>query len=180
MTETVGLVLDEIKSSGKAPNRFSKKSFNRLMKAILNDPSFTEGIAVSSGEELIKVEQLAVSEGFRKFLKKILEKAGMDKTDSEIVMSKDFTIDNVDGLYEFFAAALYEYMDAGNKFDLLPKEDFKGSIYLAEVAASTKVSEVRNPQTKETLGTYEFKYEKHKTLKASSPCPKYLKTKKKL
>ena len=69
MTETVGLVLDEIKSSGKTPNRFSKKSFNRLMKAILNDPSFTEGVAVSSGEELIKVEQLAVSEGFRKFLK---------------------------------------------------------------------------------------------------------------
>ena len=180
MTETVGLVLDEIKQKGNTPNRFSKKAFNKLMKAMLNDPSFTEAIAVSSGDELVKVEQIAVSDGFRKFLKKVLEKAGMDKKDSEVVLGKDFYIDNVDGLYEFFAAAMYEYMNAGNKFDLLPKEDFKGSLYLQTVEASTKVSEVKNPQTKESLGTYEFSYQQHKTLKASSPCPKYLKTKKKL
>ena len=70
MTETVGLVLDEIKQKGNTPNRFSKKAFNKLMKAMLNDPSFTEAIAVSSGDELVKVEQIAVSDGFRKFLRK--------------------------------------------------------------------------------------------------------------
>lgn len=180
MTETVGLVLDEIKQKGKSPNRFSKKSFNKLVKAMLNDPSFTEAVAVSSGEELVRVEQIAVSEDFRKFLKRVLEKAGMDKKDSEVVLGKDFTIDNVDGLYEFFAAAMYEYMNAGNKFDLLPKEDFRGSLYLQTVEASTKISEVKNPQTKESLGNYEFMYQQHKTLKSSSPCPKYLKSKKKL
>ena len=36
MTETVGLVLDEIKQKGNTPNRFSKKAFNKLMKAMLN------------------------------------------------------------------------------------------------------------------------------------------------
>lgn len=180
MTESVGLVLDEIKQKGNTPNRFSKKAFNRLMRAILNDPTFTEKVAVSSGEELIKVEEIAVSEEFRKFLKKVLEKAGIDKKDSEVVLSKDFTIDNVDGLYEFFAAAMYEYMNAGNKFDLLPKEDFKGSLYLSTVAASSRVSTVRNPQTNESMGDFEFSHKAYKTLKATSPCPKYLKSKKKL
>ncbi len=150
------------------------------MRAILNDPTFTEKVAVSSGEELIKVEEIAVSEEFRKFLKKVLEKAGIDKKDSEVVLSKDFTIDNVDGLYEFFASAMYEYMNAGNKFDLLPKEDFKGSLYLSTVEAASRVSTVRNPQTNEDMGEFEFSHKAYKTLKASSPCPKYLKSKKKL
>lgn len=79
--ETVGEVLAEIKQKGSTPNRFSKKAFNRLVKAMVNDPTFTEAVAESSGEELIKVTDVAVSEGFRKFLKKVLEKAGMDKKD---------------------------------------------------------------------------------------------------
>lgn len=176
--ETVGDVLNEIKMKGNTPNRFSKKAFNRLVKAMVNDPTFTEAVAESSGEELIKVTDVAVSEGFRKFLKKVLEKAGMDKKDSEVVLGKDFTIDNVDGLYEFFAAALYEYMNAGNKFDLLQKENFKGSLYLADVEAGSKVSEVKNPSTGEKIGTFEFSHKAYQTLKVTSPCPKYLKSKK--
>ncbi len=176
--ETVGEVLAEIKQKGSTPNRFSKKAFNRLVKAMVNDPTFTEAVAESSGEELIKVTDVAVSEGFRKFLKKVLEKAGMDKKDSEVVLGKDFTIDNVDGLYEFFSAALYEYMNAGNRFDLLQKENFKGSLYLANVEAGSRVSKVRNPTTNEFMGDFEFSHQAYQTLKVTSPCPKYLKSKK--
>ena len=178
--ESVGTVLEEIKQKGNRPSRFSKKAFNRLMKAMVNDPTFTEAVAESSGEELVKITDVAVSDGFRKFLKKVLEKAGMDKKDSEVVLGKEFTIDNVDGLYEFFAAAMYEYMNAGNKFDLLQKETLKASLYLSAVEAGSRVGEVRNPQTKESMGNYEFSHKAYQTLKVSSPCPKYLKSKKKV
>ena len=45
-----------------------------------------------------------------------MEKAGMDKNDSAVVLSSAFTIDNVDGLYEFFAESIWQYLNAGNMF----------------------------------------------------------------
>jgi hypothetical protein len=180
MAEKVSDVLKDIQQKGKGPNRFSKKSFNRLVKAMLNDTSFTAKVAQASGTELIRIEEVAVTEGFRKFLKKVLEKAGIDKKDSEVVLGDSFTIDNVEGLYEFFAEALYQYMDAGNKFDLLPKEDFKGSLYLKKIAAGSREASVRNPQTNEDMGKFEFGHKPYTMLTTTSPCPEYLKTKKKL
>lgn len=177
--ESVKEVLEDIQQKGKGPNRFSKKQFNRLMKAILNDPSFTTKVAKVQNKELVEVEEIAVSDGFRKFLKKVLEKAGIDKNESEIVLKDSFTIENVDGLYEFFTTAMYEYMDAGNKFDFLPKEDFRGSLYIKSIGEKKKTRSVRNPQTKESMGDYEFTTQAHRELGASSPCPDYLKSKKK-
>ena len=177
--ESVKEVLSTITSEG-TPNRFSKKNFNKLMKAILNDTEFAGKMAVVKNKELQEGQEIMVTQGFRKFLKNVIEKAGIDKSESEMVMNKDFTIDNVDGLYEFISTALFTYMDAGNTFDFIPQEDFKGSLNIKKVKADTKVRTARNPQTGEELGTFEYESKAYRALSASSPCPAYLTTRRKL
>lgn len=176
MSENVKDVLERIQKKGKSPNRFSRKNFDSLMTAMINDPEFTEKVAVVKGGELKDVKDVAVSKGFRGFLRQVVEKAGIDSNESAVVMEPSFTVDNVDGLYDFVTAAIYEYMDAGNTFDLPPKEDFKGSIFLRQKEASSKVSEVKNPRSKESMGNWRSDKKPHKTLVAHSPCPSYLVT----
>lgn len=178
--ESVKEVLTRITPSGDTPNRFSKKSFNDLMKAMLNDTEYANEVAVTKNKELADVQQVMVTKEFRGFLKRVLEKAGVDKAESSMVMDPAFTIDNVDGLYDFMTAAIYQYMDAKNTFEFPSKKDFKGKISIKEKEASTSVKEARNPQTGESLGTWEYSTSAYKTLVASSPAPDYLKTRRKL
>lgn len=154
--------------------KFSKDKFNALMRAMFNDPNFTTQKAIVKSGELAEVEEIAVTKGFRKFIKHVLEKYGVDEAESNKVLTEDFTVDNVDGLYEFFATALYEYIDSGNKFDLIPKSDFKGSICLKDRAPTSKVVDTYQPKTREHLGTYEVSKGAHKVLSVKSSCPKYL------
>jgi hypothetical protein len=161
-------------------NRFNKKNFEKLMKAMLNDPKFTTQVAKVKNGELDSVEEIEVSKGFRKFCKKVIEKSGVDKNESERILSEEFTFDNVEGLYEFFATAMYLYIEKGNRFDLIPKKDFKGSISLKNVKKSTKTSSAYSPQTREYLGDYEITRDEHKELSVKTSCPDYLKTRKKV
>ena len=182
---TVAEVLEEIsakpKKDGKVViNKFNKKKFEALMRAIINDSEYTTKCAVTKGGELIEVVDIAVSKGFRNFIKKIIESAGVDKAESERVLAKEFTVDSVDGLYEFFTTALYEYINAGNKFELMPKEDFKGSILLKQRPSSKKVAEAYHPTTRESLGTFETTKKPYKQLSIKSSCPAYLKSRKKV
>ena len=178
--ESVNEVLTRITPAGNTPNRFSKKSFNDLMKAMLNDTEFVSEVAVTKNKELADVQKVMVTKEFRGFLKRILEKAGVDKAESAMVLDPTFTIDNVDGLYDFMTAAIYEYMDAKNTFEFPAKKDFRGKLNIKEKAATKKTSEARNPQTGESLGTWEYETKPYKTLVASSPAPEYLKTRRKL
>lgn len=172
-------VLEEMTAGRKTDgsfnyNRFNKKNFNKLMKTMLNDPNFKTEVVKAKKDDL-EIEEIEVSKEFRKFCKKIIEKAGVDKAESERILSEEFTFDNVDGLYEFFATALYLYIEKGNKFDLLPKKDFKGSICLKEVKKSSKTKSARSPKTGEYLGDFETTKEEHKVLSVKSSCPSYLK-----
>ena len=88
--------------------------------------------------------------------------------------------DTMDGLYEFFATALYEYMKAGNRFDLIPREDFKGSLSVVKKPKDKKVRDSRDPKTGKSLGTFEYTNESYHSVVASSPCPSYLKGRKKI
>lgn len=161
-------------------NRFNKKNFEKLMKAMLNDPDFTTEVAHAKKGKLDSVDKIKVTEGFRKFCKKVIEKCGIDKNESGRILTKDFTFDSVEGLYEFFATAMYLYIDHGNRFDLLPKPDFKGSIALKNVPKSSKTTAAHSPQTREYLGNFETTKDKHKVLVVKSPCPSYLKSRRKV
>lgn len=163
-------------------NRFNKKKFNALMIAMANEPEFKEKVVkkVDADTGEIDYEEVMVTKGFRKWCKYLLQTAGVDKLEAERVMTTDFKIDNVDGLYEFFVSALYQYMVAGNRFDFLGKNDFAGGIEIKEVDAQTKTTEARSPQTGESLGTYETTKEAHKEVKSKTPAPKWLTKKKKV
>lgn len=179
MPTKVAEVLAEI-TPEKGTARFSKKSFNKLLTAMINDTEFATQVAVVKNKELAEVKEIFVGKDFRKFLKGVLVKAGMDKADAGVVMDPSFQIDNVDGLYEFIATVVYEYMDASNRFEFLPKEDFHGSMCLRTKPAAKTNSRVRNPQTNEDLGLWERETKAYKILSCSSPAPDYLTTRKKL
>ena len=158
-------------------NRFNKKNFTTLMTAMANDPDFSAKVVKVKNSEIDSVENVMVSQGFREFCKKIVEKAGVDKKESAIVLTSAFEFSNSDlnGLYEFFADAVYEYMAAGNQFDFLPTEDFKGSISLKNVDEVVKTAEAFSPKDRSSLGVYTTTKKAHKELAVKSSCPSFLK-----
>jgi hypothetical protein len=180
--KTVASVLESIrpnpavKDNGKTNhNRFSKKAFNELLTAMVNDPDFTTDFAVSAKGELKSVEEIRVTEGFRKWLQKVVEIAGIDKAESAVVLSKDFVIPNMDGLYELFTTAMYEYMKNGSRFDMIPKKDFKASFAMNKKAPKTKTGTLLNPSTGEVLGTYSTDMAEHWEASVKSSCPNWMK-----
>lgn len=180
--KTVAAVLESIrpnpavKDNGKTNhNRFSKRAFNELLTAMVNDPDFTTDFAVSAKGELKSVEELRVTEGFRKWLQKVVEIAGIDKAESAVVLSKDFVIPNMDGLYELFTTAMYEYMKNGSRFDMIPKRDFKASFAMNKKGAKTKTGTLLNPSTGEVLGTYSTDMAEHWEASVKSSCPNWMK-----
>ena len=173
---TVEEALDVINKKG-GYKRFNKKNFELLMVALLNDNTFNTKVAKYRKGDLI-VDEILPTKKFRQWCKKLLESTGMDKKDAEVVLSDDFKIDNVEGVYDFFMAAMYEYMKDGNHFDLPSKEDFQGSIYLKKVKASKKKNKQYNPKNRELIGEYITEKEAHVELCAKSSCPTYLKKRK--
>lgn len=181
---TVDEVLKSISSDNsdgkQVYNRFSKKNFNMLLEAMMNDTNFKESIVKKANKDTYELEDVMVTKEFRKWLKKIVEKLGVDSNESKIVLTDEFVIDNVSGLYEFFTAVIYEYMIAGNRFEIPAHEDFKGSIYLKDIDEKVKVTDCKNPRDGSFLGRYETKTKKHKTLAVKSSCPTYLSEKRKI
>lgn len=186
MKKTVDEVMTEITATKKtnkdgvekwAYNRFNKRNFNSLMKAMLNDPEFKFVAAKLKDGGNVSTEDIMVTKDFREFLKKVLVKAGVDSNDAQAVTSADFVIDNVDGLYEFFAAAMQTYMSAGNKFDLIQTPSFKASLYVEDVPEATKVYDAKDPKKPEGenyIATYESTKKSHQKLVAKSSCPSWL------
>lgn len=167
-------------SEGFTYNRFNKKSFENLLRAMLNDTEVKIGTIKVKNNEVSSKEDIMVTQEFRKFLQKILRTAGIDAEDSKAILSKDFIIDNVDGLYEFFTTAMYIYMDNGNKFDMIPTENFKGSLYINNVAETKKTQDAKNPKDGSSLGIFETTKKTHKKLCVKSSCPSYLVNRKKI
>lgn len=167
-------------SEGFTYNRFNKKSFENLLRAMLNDTDVKIGTIKVKNNEVSSKEDIMVTQEFRKFLQKILRTAGIDAEDSKAILSKDFIIDNVDGLYEFFTTAMYIYMDNGNKFDMIPTENFKGSLFINNVAETKKTQDAKNPKDGSSLGIFETTKKPHKKLCVKSTCPSYLVNRKKV
>ena len=178
--EALADVRGKVNKKGEVvPNQFNKKKFNKLLLAFANDPDFKYTVEKTVGGK-VETEEIMPTKEFRKFCKKLVEKAGVDSHESEFVLTPEFTLDNIDGLYDFFTAAVYEYLNAGNKFDFPRRTDFKGSIILKDVEENSKVRDARNPRDGSYLGKFKTTEKKHKKLVAKSPCPDNLKEKSKL
>lgn len=183
---TVDEVLKEIQAKKKIDkngvekwvyNRFNKRNYQALLKAMLNDPDIKMVTVKLKDGEVSSADDIMVTQEFREFLRKILVKAGVDNNDAKAIMSEDFTIDNVDGLYEFFATSLWLYMDSGNRFDMIPTKDFKGSIFIENVPETKKTYDAKDPKKpkgENYIGTYETTKKAHKKLGVKSTCPSWL------
>lgn len=162
-------------------NRFNKKEFNKLLKAMMNDPQLKTQVAKVSKGALESVDEIAVGEGFRKWCRNLVEKAGIDSSDSEVVMTEDFVIDNVDGIYEFIATAIWLYMERGNMFQFIAKEDCNAaSIGVKSVKKKVTEREESNPSTRESLGVFTRTSEAHREIfLKNAGTPKWLKRREK-
>jgi hypothetical protein len=170
-------VFDGIKSNvtvskkGKPVKSFSRSDFDRLAKAFVNEVGYTTEVVGTKDGEMVTKEVNPV-EKFRGMLKVILQDFGVDKQEAQKIMDS-YEIRNVDGLYELTSELVYQYINAGKKFDFMPKKDFVGSMSLKDVAAAEGLfTDIR---TKEKIS---IKKEAHKLLEKKSKCPKWLKSKK--
>lgn len=167
-------VLEEVANGG---GRFSKKAFGQLLTAMAGDPDFTAEVAIIKKGEFTGYEEIAIGEEFRKWVRKVVEKAGLDSADSELVMKSDFNLGDISWMYDFFAEAMWLYMSNGGKFELHKKENFDGgSLKVVDVEKSQKRKDVKRPGSSEVLGTFDITEEGYKKLVSSSGCPKYLRS----
>lgn len=175
---TVAEVLEEIRAKGDSKAIYSEKKFKKLMKAMANDKKFTELVAKVKNGEYIGDEEYNPATKLREWCVKVVKKAGIDKAEAQKVLDEDFIIDDVEGLPEFFAATLYEFMASGNTYDIIPKKDMKANIRITDVPEKTKTVKSRNPQTGEVMDPFEQTTEAHRVVSVKSPAPKYLKHRK--
>ena len=185
---TVKEALEEMRGtvddSGKVKlNRFNKRKFADLLVALANDTEFTTEVArsVNGGEECV-VESVAVSKEFRKWLKKQVEKCGVDRMESEKILTNEYVIDDMNPFYDFFTTAMVEYMNAGNYFQFASRPDFEATLSTKKVDKKSVTKDAYTPGKKDErqfLGTFTTHYGEHMEMKVSSSCPKYLKKKEK-
>ena len=154
---------------------FSENNFNSLLHAMLNDLSFKEEVVkYGAGNETIEdVEEVMVSQDFRKFLKGVLVEAGMDDADAAVVETEDFKIKNVDGLYELISSSIYQFMNLGHQFKFMPKKDFIATIGIRSFDAIDEDRNVHNPATGEKYVQH-YKCAPHRELCGKSHAPAYM------
>ncbi len=175
MSKTFTEVFNEIKAnvttskSGKPVKSFSRSDFDRMAKAYLNTPDYVIEAAGTKGGEMVK-KNIEPVKAFRGMIQRILIEFGVDKQEAATILDGSKEIKNVDGIYELCSELVYQYMNAGKKFDFITKEDFAGSLTLKEIGEA--VSEHKDIRTGE-----KFKVSKkaHKVLDKKSKTPKWLK-----
>lgn len=164
-------------------NRFNKKKFSELLTALANDTEFTTQVAKSvNGGTEFTVEEVAVTKEFRKWLKKQVEKCGVDRMESEKILTNEYVIDDMNPFYDFFTTAMVEYMNAGNYFQFASRPDFEATLSTKKVDKKSVTKDAYTPGKKnerQFLGTFTTHYGEHMEMKVSSSCPKYLKKKEK-
>lgn len=161
-----------VTKKGKTKKTFSRSDFDKLMKAFLNTYDYKMTIAGTKGGELVTSEITPVKEFRDVVITKILTDNGYDKAEAaKIAAEYEFT--KVDGLYEIISEVIYQYMNAGKKFDFITKEDFSGSLTIDTVDESiNECTAIGKPGE-----TFKVKTKKHKKLQRKSSANKWLKTK---
>ena len=177
MAKTFNEVFEEIKSNisiskkGNPVKSFSRQDFAKLAKALINPPDYTiNAVALRNGE--VTTTEVKPIEAFRGVIRRILVDFGVDKQEADRVLESAYEIKSVDGFYELTSELIYQYINAGKKFDFITREDFVGSFSLKSVNETTTIHKIiQNPDEIHTVNK-----KAHKQLDKRSKCPKWLKT----
>ena len=163
--------------SGKKIRSFSKTEFNNLVKSMLNDTEYEATSVKLVNGKLTNISTPVIKDIREKIFVPILTRAGVDKVEAE-KLAKDykFSTNQTSMMYDFISNAIYEYMDAGKKFNFPNKPDFVGSIRLQENEDAIVERDVRDPKDrKNIIGHKKEERKAHKTLVKKSACPTWQK-----
>lgn len=161
---------DTVKEDGsKKAVTFSRGGFDALLLGMINDAAYeADSVKVKDGEPV--TEKIKVTQQFREMLRDILVDYGVDKTEANTVLTS-YEIKNVKGMYELISEIVYQYMDAGKKFQFMTKYDFNGSLALDEIeAGETEHRDMHNEGQ-----VIRKKHKKHKVLTRKSKANDWLK-----
>lgn len=158
--ETFETITEQVKEKGKG---FSKKDFNILMEAYINDPEFIVEDAKVMGDDYLVTRKKPVKE-FRKMLGSMLKELGVDSSEVNNFID-NYEFKKVDPLYDFINNFIYYYIKTGRKYKLFEKEDITASIKLKQRGKVTKTN--KKGQIVEQDDYY--------ALGQESPCPKWKK-----
>jgi hypothetical protein len=165
--------------TGKKGNKihsFSKSDFNSLINSMINDVAYTMDTVKIVDGVITNCSIPVVEEVRQKIILPVLIKAGVEKKDAEeLAMTFKYSNYQTACLYDFIADALYQYMDAGKKFNFPNRKDFTGSIHLKEIDDDIVERDIRDIKDHKTvIGHKKEKRESHKTIVKKSSCPGWM------
>lgn len=156
---------------GKLRKSFSRKFYNDVAEAVMNDPDYEFELAkVRDGKmEVVKTKPSRV---FReKLFGPVMSTFNVDADDvKKFIETYQFSAAQANTLYDLMAAVNWEYMNTGKILRMPSKPDFVGAIYVKDVPETERT----NSKTKEVTVN-----KKHKALVKKSVTPPWLKVKKK-
>ena len=173
--ETLGKIKGEDKVDAILTGRgsFSQAGFGDMVNAMANDTTYK---VTTYGKDGKPDGEINVSEMLREDLKKTIAKAGYpQKSEAGVLDTVEICTAN---LSKIIPTIVMEQMKCGKKFDLPAEPGVKGSIFLAPVKAKEKTVKVRDPKTQQSLGTAVITTKDSIQIRAKSPVPEYLTTKK--
>ena len=169
MSERVTDLVKDIRTNLKQKSA-SQKDEVRVMKAMLNDKDFRVGEYTKEG----KVGEYSPYEDSRKMVTTILSSAAKipSAEAKEIANKYEFGKSEANTLINISKEFVNTYVRTGRKFPLGAREDMNVSVQLKEVPEAVKQF------PKGGIGSSErgqVTIPAHNTLKATGPCPSYLK-----
>lgn len=178
MAKTVKEVLSKVKGdkindvlTGKGV--FSQAGFSDLVSAMANDSTFK---IKQYGKDGKVTGEVSISDLIREDFKKTLEKAKYpQKSEASIIDSCEIV---TNGLAKAIPQIVMQQIMCGKKFDLPAAPKVNGSIYLAAVPGKTRTDvPIRDPKSKQTIGSVTTKTKDSIQIRAKSPVPEYLQEK---
>lgn len=158
----------KLSAKGKEKKNFSRKDYDELFTAFLNENDYETETVTVKGDELVRTTVKPVAE-FRKVFYNTLIDFGVDKQEAAKILDGSYQFAKTPGAYEFTSEVMENYLKH-KKFNFLPKEDLVASIVLDEVDEEEK--EFRKPGTDEKS---KKRIKKHRKIKAKSTAPKWAK-----
>ena len=148
--------LNEIVSStagntkdGKMKATFSRRMYNDIVNAMVNDEDYEVENAQFKGGELVVTKSTPMKTFRTKLLNPILTEIKMDPSDAEkFIKDYEFTKGQTDGFYDLACASIMEYMGTGKSFRFPNKKDFVAAISLREMPESIYTNPNNGNKTK--------------------------------
>lgn len=165
----------KVTDKGKIKRTFSRETFEQTVRALANDPSYkVEKAQWKNGE--VQTTEVYPAAVIRKVVERILRDVAQMDPQEAAAQAEQYEIPAIDGWYDFVSEALYAYLDAGKKFDFIPKRDSNLSLLIEPKEAGMKVSRtIANPEKGIEAREVTNEIGAHKKLVAKTKVPKWLK-----